>query len=101
METPTNFSAPQQQVVVIQNQSNGCGTAGFVLALLALFFSWVPVAGWILWFLGLVLSFVGLFKSPRGLAITGFILSILDLIVLIVLIGAIGAGLSGLLDANI
>jgi len=93
METPTNFSTPQQPIVIIQNKSNGCGTAGFVIALLALFLSWIPVAGWILWFLGLLLSFIGLFKSPRGLAITGFILSIIDLIVLILLIGVIGVGL--------
>ena len=101
MSTPTNFSAPQPQVVVIQNKSNGCGTAGFVLSLLALFLSWVPVAGWILWFLGFLLSFIGLFKSPRGLAITGFILSFLDLIVLICLIGAISAGVSELLNVSI
>ena len=101
MATPTNFSTPQPQVVVIQKQSNGCGTAGFVLSLLALFLSWVPVAGWILWFLGFLFSFIGLFKSPRGLAITGFILSFLDLIVLICLIGAISAGVSELLNVSI
>ena len=93
MET-TNFSTPQPQIVVIQKKSNGCGTAGFVLSLLALFLSWVPVAGWILWFLGFLFSFIGLFKSPRGLAIAGFILSIFVIIVLIFIIGAIGAGIS-------
>ncbi|MDR2027692.1 MAG: hypothetical protein LBQ01_09075, partial [Prevotellaceae bacterium] len=32
--------------------------------------------GAILWILGLVLSFAGLFKKPRGLAIAGFIISL-------------------------
>lgn len=99
METSTNLSTPQQQVVVIQNNSNGCGTAGFIFSLLALFSSWIPVAGWLMWFLGFLLSFIGLFKSPRGLAFTGFILSILDFLVLIFVIGAIGVGASALLDA--
>jgi hypothetical protein len=65
------------------------GTAGFVLALIGLVFSWAPVANWILWFLGLLLSFIGLFKSPRGLAIAGFIISIIDLIVILVIVAAI------------
>ena len=44
--------------IIIQNssKSNGIGTAGFVLALIAVFLGWVPVLGWIIWLLGLVLS---------------------------------------------
>lgn len=60
-----------QQTVIIQQApsqgSNGLGTAGFILALLALIFCWVPVLDWILWILGLVLSFCGVFKAPKGL----------------------------------
>jgi hypothetical protein len=66
-------------------QSNGAGTAGFVLALIAFFFSWAPYANWLLWFLGLLFSFIGLFKSPKGLAITGFIISVIDVIIIITL----------------
>ena len=91
-----------QTIIVnqVERKSNGTGTAGFVLAIIAIFLGWVPVLGWILWFLGLILSFAGIFKQPRGLAITGLIISLIDLILLIVVFGAIagivGSLLSGL-----
>lgn len=74
-----------------EKKSNGVGTAGFVLALLGLIFSWVPVLGWILWVLGLILSLVGVFRTPRGLSIAGLVISFLGLILLIVLVGAVAA----------
>jgi len=73
-------------------QSNGCGIAGFVLALIALFLGAIPVVGWILWILGLVLSFVGLFKSPRGLAIAGLIISLIGIILILTLWGMLLGG---------
>ena len=69
----------------VEKKSNGVGIAGFVLALCALFFSWIPVLNWILWILGLILSFVGIFRKPKGLAIAGLIISCLGLILIIVL----------------
>ena len=93
-DAPSAQSAPSQTVIINQSKSNGTGTAGFVFALLSLFFCWVPVVGWIVWFLGLLLSFIGMFKSPRGLAVVGFILSIIDLIILIAVIGAIAGAAS-------
>lgn len=94
LEVSTQSQQPQQQIIInqINPPSNGAGTAGFVLALLSLILCWAPVVGWVIWFLGFILSFIGLFKRPRGLAITGFILSILDLIALI-LFATILAGL--------
>lgn len=89
-----NLPNDHNQTIIIQqpaHESNGIGTAGFVLALISLFFSWVPGIGWIAWFLGFLLSFIGMFKSPRGLAITGFLISIIDLIVLIAVIGSIAS----------
>lgn len=85
VEVTTQSQPPQQQIIINQvtPPSNGMGTAGFIFALLSLVLSWAPVVGWLIWFLGFMFSFVGLFKRPRGLAITGFILSLLDLIVLI------------------
>jgi len=56
---------------------------------------WVPIFGWIMWFLGLVFSFCGLFKQPRGLAIAGLVISLIGLIILIVVIGALGAFILG------
>lgn len=83
-------SSPQQNIVIQQEvkKSNGVGTAGFILSLLGLIFSWAPVAGWIIWFLGFLFSFIGLFKSPRGMAIAGFIISLIDIIILIFVVGA-------------
>jgi len=84
---------PQQGQTVFINQvekkSNGLGIAGFVLALLATFFGWVPVFGWILWILGLIFSFICVFKKPKGLAIAGLVISLIGLILLIAVFGAI------------
>lgn len=45
---------------------------------------WVPVLGWILWALGLILSFVGvLLKKPKGLAIAGLVVSVVGIILLL------------------
>lgn len=76
----------QGQTIIINQQkkeSNGIGTAGFVLALISLFIGWIPVLGWIAWLLGLILSFVGIFKNPRGLAIAGLVISLVGIILLI------------------
>lgn len=74
----------------MHNGSNGLGIAGFILALLALFLGWIPILGWILWALGLLFSFIGLFKAPRGFAIAGFILSAFDLIAILFLFSFFG-----------
>ncbi|MCM1532399.1 MAG: hypothetical protein NC048_08805 [Bacteroides sp.] len=64
-------------------RSNGMGIAGFVLALLSLMFFWTPVLDWILWILGTVFSFIGVFRRPRGLAIAGLCISFAGIIMLI------------------
>ena len=84
---PNNEPTTSGNPTIIVNQpvpkSNGMGTAGFVLALLALFLGWVPVVGWILWVLGLIFSCVGVFRTPKGLAIAGLIISLLGVILLL------------------
>ena len=77
--------------VIVQQQSNGLGKSGFICALLGLFFGWVPGIGWILWILGTVLSFLGLFKAPRGMAFAGLIISFIEIIILLFIIGGIAA----------
>lgn len=72
------------------------GTAGFILALLALVFCWVPVLDWILWILGLVFSLIGVFKVPRGFAIAGLVISLFVLILLILVFGAIAAAVASM-----
>ena len=87
---------PQTVVNVVGSRSNGLGTAGFVLALLSVLFCWAPFVNLIIWFLGLLFSFIGVFKSPRGLAIAGLVISLIDIIVVIIFFGA----LLGLASAN-
>lgn len=80
-------NSSRQTIIVNQTEkkSNGVGIAGFVLALISLFLGWVPVLGWIIWILGLILSFAGIFIRPRGLAIAGLIISLVGLILLLVI----------------
>ncbi|MDR1716806.1 MAG: hypothetical protein LBS20_13290 [Prevotella sp.] len=88
--------SPNQTFIINQpetKKSNSIGTAGFVLAIIALFLSWVPVLGWVLWVLGLIFSFVGVFRQPKGLSIAGLVISCIALIVLIVVVGAIAAAI--------
>ena len=101
----TNSQAPQgqnsgenRQTIIIQNQpskSNGIGTAGFVLALVTLVFCWAPFLNGILLLLGLVLSAIGVFRQPRGLAIAGLCISLIGLIILFAFVGLFAAGAAG------
>ena len=90
-KTDTTKDHTQQTVIIQQveplKRSNGLGVAGFVLALIGLLFCWVPILNIILWILGLVFSFVGLFKKPRGLAIAGMCISCIAIIIMVSLIG--------------
>lgn len=74
---------PQGGQPIIIYQMNGLGTAGFVLAVIALFFGVVPILGWSVWGLGLIFSVVGIFKKPRGLSIAGLAISVIGLILII------------------
>lgn len=77
------------------NNSNGMGVAGFVLALISFFISWIPIIGWITWLLGFIFSFVGLFRSPRGFAIAGLVISLFGFILFILTLLGIGISLIG------
>src|SRR6266516_4242220 len=79
---------------------NGLGTTGFVLGLLGLLFSPIPLIGVIAWplvILGLVFASIGVGKankgtaSNRGLAIAGVVLSIIGLAICIVWAAALAA----------
>ena len=70
--------------IYVVRRTNGLGTAGFILAVLTIVLGWVPVFGWFTWALGLLFSFIGMFKAPRGLAIAGFIISLLGLVMILV-----------------
>lgn len=85
-------SSQSGQTVIIQQSeksSNGIGTAGFILALIAIFLGWVPFLGWIIWMLGLIFSAIGVFKTPRGFAIAGLVISLIGIVLLLAVFGAI------------
>ncbi|MCE3076837.1 hypothetical protein [Chryseobacterium gwangjuense] len=87
-----NTQQLNSQPILIQqgvNQSNGIGIAGFVLSVIAIFIGWIPFLGWFVWFLGLILSFIGIFRAPKGFAIAGLIISLIGVVLLIFLFGAI------------
>jgi hypothetical protein len=74
METPKN----QGQTIIIKQQekpSNVLGIIGFVLSLIPLTYG----GGILLWSIALILSFIALFKRPRGFAIAGFVISLVCL----------------------
>ncbi len=93
---------PHSQTIVVQQapprSTNVLGVVGFVLALIGTILGiciW-PVA--VLAVIGLILSFIGMFKEPRGLAIAGFIVGLLGSIIVLIMvfvIGAIGTGIVG------
>jgi hypothetical protein len=91
---------PVQQHQPVQSQpqpvrrSNGIATAGLVLSILGLALCWIPIVDVILWFLGFLFSFIGVFKRPRGKAIAGLIISVISILVIILVLGGIGAALS-------
>lgn len=87
----------QKQVYVTNNGSNASGIVGFVFAMLGLFLGWIPYVGWIIWFLGMLFSSIGLCKKPYGFAIAGFLISIIDIFILLFIVGSIGAFIGGLI----
>ena len=75
-----NFQETPTQTVIIQTQTsetNGLWIAGFVLSLIAIFTSWIPIIWRIIWLLWLVLSAIWILKQPRWFAIAGLIISVI------------------------
>lgn len=63
--------SPTYPPYVPQAPANGMGTAGFVLGLIGLIFSFIPVFGVVAWplvLLGIVFSGVGLYRANTGAA---------------------------------
>ncbi|MDT7806089.1 MAG: hypothetical protein QOI78_9522 [Actinomycetota bacterium] len=86
---------------------NGLGTAGFVLGLLGLVFSPVPIVGVVAWplvVLGLILSAVGLARvragkaTNKGLSVAGIVVSVLGLVVSVLWVLVLGKAVSDVQD---
>jgi hypothetical protein len=82
---------------------NGFGTAGFVLGLLGLLFSFIPLIGIIAWplvLLGLVFAWVGLSRvrsgraNNRGLTIAGLVCALIGLVMCILYAAVFTAAVS-------
>jgi hypothetical protein len=69
---------------VIYAEPNKPGIAGFILALIAVFVGSVPVIGWIIWLVGMILSAIGLSRTPKNFAVAGIVLSIVSFVVLLI-----------------
>jgi hypothetical protein len=88
----TNYQNQSGQTVIIKEvakKSNGIGTTGFIIALIGLFLCWVPYLNFILWLLGLIFSFIGVFKKPKGLSIAGLSISLIVITLIVIFIGAL------------
>ena len=80
MSQPTYQQQPQPTTVIIQSQTNGLGAAGFVVSLIGLFTFYIPVFGWIIMMTGIFLSGYGKKKEPKGLAVAGTVISVINVI---------------------
>ena len=90
--TPVQPSAQPQAAAAqpqLVSRKNGISTAGLVLSIIGLALCWVPGVNLVLWFLGFLFSFIGVFKRPKGKAIAGLIISAVSIVVIILVYGAI------------
>ncbi len=84
-----------------QLQKNGLGVAGFVVALVGLIFSWIPLVNlWSIWlcWVGLALSLVAVFlkNKKKGLAIAGIVLAIVGIALYYLVYAGIKAAVAGM-----
>jgi hypothetical protein len=101
MSFPTMPAAPPEYHVAPPR--NGLGTAGFVLGLIGLLISFLPIVGVVAWplvILGLVFSLIGFSRgrsgraTNKGLALAGVILSVIGLVVCILWVAVFGKAAS-------
>lgn len=102
---PTRGAGSAAYPMAAPTPSNGMGTAGLVLGILALTFSVIPLVGvvsWFLWPLGVIFALIGLQRARsfaatnRGAALAGLITSLVAAgICLLWTIAFIGAAASG------
>ena len=90
-------AAVQPQPAAVEPQpvrrKNGIATAGLVLSIVGLALCWFPFVNLVLWFLGILFSFIGVFKRPRGKAIAGLIISVVSIVVILIIYAVYGTAL--------
>ncbi|MBB3664069.1 hypothetical protein FB384_002973 [Prauserella sediminis] len=100
MTTPTPYSSSTGAVDPPPREPrNGLGTSGFVVGLIGLIFSPLPLIGVVAWplvIIGLILSSIGLSRARRGkatnkgLSIAGVVVSAVGLVICILWLTAFG-----------
>ncbi|MDR1034019.1 MAG: hypothetical protein LBL41_04560 [Bifidobacteriaceae bacterium] len=83
---------------VIYAEPNKLGIAGFILALIAVFIGAVPVIGWIIWMVGLILSIVGMSRTPKNFAVAGLVLSLVGIVIVLIVDVALWSTIGRLLQ---
>ena len=83
-ESPYDATEQMQPVRIPDPQRNGMGLAGFIISLVGF------CTGGLLSPIGLVLSFIAMFRKPRGLAIAGFVIGLIGSIFTVVFIALVG-----------
>ena len=63
------------EVPPVSYRHNYPATAALVCAALTALFGWVPVLGWVLWLAAIVLSLIGLTRTPRWQATLALVLT--------------------------
>ena len=76
-------SQQQPTTVIIQSQTNSVGVVGFVFSLLGLFTFYIPLLGWIIVMIGGCCCYYGRKKEPKGLAIAGTVITVINTILLL------------------
>jgi hypothetical protein len=96
----TSTAAPPSAPVAAA-RSNGFATAGFVVGLIGLVFSFIPFIGVIAWpmvIIGLILAVVGLVlagrRGGRKMAIAGIVVSLLGLLICIIYVATFAKAVS-------
>lgn len=74
-EPITNILSNREVVVEVPEKRNGAGKTGLTFAILSLTIGWIPFFGWLAIPLAFIFSLIGVFRSPRGQAIAGLIIT--------------------------
>lgn len=99
----TQMTGPDTSSTPPAPPRNSLGTAGFVLGLVGLLFSFLPLIGVIAWplvILGLIFSIIGIRRASagaatnKGLTITGAVLSAIGLVICIAWVGSFGSSMN-------
>lgn len=99
--SPTQAGPPPAQ-----KPRNGMGTAALVLGILAILTCWLPVVGFVLGLVAIILGAIGRSRAKKlqatngGVALAGLILGVLSVIVNILVSVLLGAGIFAFLQAG-